>query len=273
MRDPPFILKYCTDFADVVIEEWPALPGGTVAVRASSSRTDGAMARSEAMSARARLRSPNETEAADGPRSGWAPLLGLLLVLALFSLVATERATGMLGWWPGPDTDHVSPTQAESRAMQYAAALPLGLSPVAADDRPQALASMALTADAARALATELDRRATGDGPLPAVLPSPVPAAAPAPTPWPLVWVTLWDTDAEDGDVVRVDSGGYSRTVTLRHAPLTFALPAPADGRLRLTGVYDGGGGITVGASSGPQVLPLPLMSAGQTLTIPVRSR
>ena len=72
---------------------------------------------------------------------------------------------------------------------------------------------------------------------------------------------------------MRLDSGGYSRTVTLSHAPIAFAIPAPPDGVFRLTGVHDGGGGITVGASSGQNSIPLPLMSVGQVLGIPVAGK
>jgi len=88
-----------------------------------------------------------------------------------------------------------------------------------------------------------------------------------------LAWVRLWDTDVEDGDVVRIDSAGYSRTVTLTSRGVTFAIPVPANGQIRIAGVRDGdGGGITVGLASGSAQAILPIMSVGQVLTLNVRT-
>jgi hypothetical protein len=82
-----------------------------------------------------------------------------------------------------------------------------------------------------------------------------------------LAWITLWDTDAEDGDVVRIDSGGYSRTVTLTKEPVTIAVPVPRNSIISVTGIRDGeGGGITVGLASGVSRAIFPIMSVGQTL-------
>jgi hypothetical protein len=87
-----------------------------------------------------------------------------------------------------------------------------------------------------------------------------------------LAWLTLWDTDVEDKDVVRIDSQGYSRTVTLTKEPLTFAIPVPADGVVKVTGIRDGdGGGITVGLASGASKAVFPVMSIGQVLGLRVR--
>ncbi len=87
-----------------------------------------------------------------------------------------------------------------------------------------------------------------------------------------LAWVTLWDTDAEDGDVVRIESNGLSRTITLSKQPLTIAVPVPADSVIKVIGVRDGeGGGITVGFASGAARAVFPIMSVGQTLGLRVR--
>jgi len=228
----------------------------------------------------------------DRPSRQWGPILWFVAAMGVVSLLAAERTTGVFGWWPGAGGgDQISERQARARADSYVAALPLQLTPVAPDDLPRALASMGLTEEAQRALVAELDRRganaslphgtggaspgAAGPG-IPLAQPAGAAVdtkAAPAAAPrqgLPLAWITLWDTEAEDGDVVRVDSGGYSRTVTLSHAPVAFAIPVPLDGMVQLTGVHDGGGGITVGASSGQRVLALPLMSTGQVLRIPI---
>ena len=87
-----------------------------------------------------------------------------------------------------------------------------------------------------------------------------------------LVWITLWDTDVEDGDVVRIDSQGYSRTIRLTKKGDTFAVPVPASGVIQVTGVSDGdGGGITVGLASGGVKAIFPVMSEGQVLGLQVR--
>jgi hypothetical protein len=87
-----------------------------------------------------------------------------------------------------------------------------------------------------------------------------------------LAWISLWDTDAEDGDAVRIDSQGYSRTVLLSKQPVTFAIPVPANGIVNITGVRDGeGGGVTVGLASGASKAVFPIMSVGQVLGLRVK--
>jgi hypothetical protein len=94
-----------------------------------------------------------------------------------------------------------------------------------------------------------------------------VPAIAPASRATRLIWLTLWDTDDEDGDVVRIQSQGYSRVVILTRQPMTFAVPAAASGVVNIAGMRDGeGGGITVGVASGSSRVTLPIMSVGQTI-------
>ena len=86
-----------------------------------------------------------------------------------------------------------------------------------------------------------------------------------------LAWITLWDTDVQDGDVVRIDAQGYSRTVTLTKHGETFAVPVPANGIVTVTGIKDGdGGGITVGLASGRVKAVFPIMSTGQSLGLRV---
>ncbi len=86
------------------------------------------------------------------------------------------------------------------------------------------------------------------------------------------MWITLWDTDVEDGDIVRIESQGYSRTVKLTKKGDTFAVPIPASGVIRITGISDGdGGGITVGLASGGAKAVFPIMSEGQMLGLRVK--
>ena len=88
-----------------------------------------------------------------------------------------------------------------------------------------------------------------------------------------LVWITLWDTNAQDGDVVKVDSLGYSRTVVLRHEPITFAIPAPEDGTINITGVHDADHyGITAGIGSTGMQLPFPIINQGQMFKVKINT-
>ncbi len=96
----------------------------------------------------------------DAPRRRRA-LLCFAAGLVGFSLLAAERVTGMLGVWPGAaGGDRVSAREAQARSERFVAARPLPLAAVAPDDLPQALRSMALPADAQRALVAELEQQA-----------------------------------------------------------------------------------------------------------------
>ncbi|WP_445145382.1 hypothetical protein [Dyella sp. Tek66A03] len=176
--------------------------------------------------------------------------------------------------------DDVSLLNAQARLEAFRALDPLPLSVVTPGDINRALQDMQLSPAALASLKADLS------GPSALATQAPAPSAvsqqqpAPAPVAKPeaqaqrlrLVWIYLWDTDAEDGDVVRIDSHGYSRTVRLTKRGDTFAVPMPADGVIRVTGVKDGdGGGITVGFASGGARAVFPVMSEGQVLGLRVR--
>jgi len=160
------------------------------------------------------------------------------------------------------DQDSIDEAQARDRARTFNAATPLALRVVAPSEREQAISTMGLTTEEQQALSSELG-----------VARSPAPRAAADERPLRLAWITLWDTHAQDGDMVRVDSSGFSTTVTLSNTPITFAVPVPEQGVVNLTGIRDGGGGITIGAMSGAQRVALPVMSVGQVLGVPVVAR
>jgi hypothetical protein len=155
--------------------------------------------------------------------------------------------------------DAVTALEAQERLNTFNALAPLPLLPVQDEDIDNAINTMHLPADARDSLLSDLAKRAVN-------------APAPATRHVHLAWITLWDTDVEDGDVVRVDSMGYSRTVLLTKAPITFAVPVPIDGVVHVTGINDGdGGGITVGLASGASTAVFPIMSVDQSLGLKVR--
>lgn len=86
-----------------------------------------------------------------------------------------------------------------------------------------------------------------------------------------MVWITVWDNMAEDGDIVSLTSDGLTVTVPLYKKPQRIAIPRPAGGVVNLTGVRDGGGGITLGLMSGVDTVLIPPLVVGQKVGIPVR--
>jgi hypothetical protein len=199
----------------------------------------------------------------------------LLAGAAVVGIVAVSLHLGSgSAWWPlQGHGDAVSEADTNLRTAQFATLAPLRLSLVNPAENEAALGGMQLEPHAKMALAAALatSTLATPIAADPATAPSAAPASSPRLEPLRLAWVTLWDTDAEDGDVVRLDSAGYSRTVTLAKKPVTFAVPVPEDGIIKVTGIRDGeGGGITVGLASGASQAVFPIMSERQTLGLKV---
>ena len=86
-----------------------------------------------------------------------------------------------------------------------------------------------------------------------------------------LAWVVLWDFATEDGDAVNLSSAGYEIVITLSNKPTPVAIPVDANHAIQLTGISDGGGGITVGIKSDTNNISLPILPVGEVLRIPVR--
>lgn len=196
------------------------------------------------------------------------------------------------------DADHLSSSQQQARLEAFNAVTALPVAVVEPKEEAGALASMQLSAAAREALVADLHQR-TLDVAIPAASPATVASSATAvavqaplarpehggqPRAIPvtasagrtgrLIWLTLWDTDDEDGDVVRIQSQGYSRVVMLTREPMTFAVPAADAGVIDIVGMRDGeGGGITVGVASGPSRLTLPIMSVGQIIGLRTGAR
>lgn len=145
-------------------------------------------------------------------------------------------------------TDGVLPAEAQNRAARLAALGPLQLERVPPALVDAAVRAISLPPPSQAALLTDLQ----------------------ADRVW-LAWVTVYDSDAEDGDVAELRSGGFSQVVPLTRAPVRVAVPVGPDRTILLVGRTDGGGGgVTVGVvlPSGP--VPLPPLSVGQTLRLPV---
>lgn len=163
------------------------------------------------------------------------------------AMTTAAAAAAVLVGWMGFRCSADRPLSAAeqmARALAFNQAVPLVLAAVPASQRPAALQGMKLPANQQ----AELEQQQAE-----------------------LVHLTLWDDMAEDGDVVTIDCDGFRQSVTLKHAPVTIAIPRPRTGLMSLTGVFDGGGGITVAVSSGAGRVPLPWLSVGQSVGVPVR--
>ena len=173
-----------------------------------------------------------------------------LLAAGLLVLGSGAGAAWMFG---ARAHDRVAGSEVQDRLSAFGRVEPLRLPAVAAEQIEQAIASMQLP-PAQQAQLRELTR--------------PVPKVAAAGVR--LVELTVWDTHSQDGDVVALVSAGYRREIVLTNAPQTVVLPIDGAARMRLIGVHDGGGGITLGVRGADEQVLMPIMSEGQTLTLPL---
>lgn len=150
-----------------------------------------------------------------------------------------------------PATDDLTPAQDQARIDAFQAAIPLPLPLVNLADpaeRQAALRSLRLTPAEVRPLEYNLQTATER-----------------------LVWITVFDDCREDGDIVEIRSLRYRRDIPMVHAPTSIAVPvSAAEQAISLTGVYDGGGGITVAIRLNGQMVPVPRLRPGQTLSIPI---
>lgn len=84
-----------------------------------------------------------------------------------------------------------------------------------------------------------------------------------------LAEVKLYDTQATDGDVIALVSGKVRFTVALTKTKKTVIVPI-TNGSLKIVGVRDGQGGITVGVQTkhGDELIS-PVMRVGETIELP----
>ena len=147
-----------------------------------------------------------------------------------------------------PTPDEVDAAEVARRGAALAAAGPLPLGQIAASDAAAALVEIGLSA----ADTTTLTANVTAGRVR-------------------LVRLSVFDSDVEDGDVAEIRSAGFRQVVPLTRAPIVLAVPVGPDNTIEIAGLVDGGGGgVTVGLVllNGP--LPLPPLSVGQVLRLPI---
>lgn len=198
----------------------------------------------------------------------------ILIVLSLLIVIGLSvgRLSGVLGAFWATDSDQVSAQQSKDRQNAFQALGLIQLPRVQSGELDEAIVSMKLSSEEQAQLSKRLFpwNAMARSAPDAGQTESPQPSIQDGTRRIPLAWVTLWDTDAMDQDVVRLESDGYSYTVTLSKSAVTVAVPVPQTGVINVTGVRDGGGGITVGIMSGSNRVALPLMSEDQVIGIPV---
>lgn len=189
-----------------------------------------------------------ETHGQGAPGSGYG---GKLIAGLGAAVVVLGVAFGMMGGGGATPkaSDSLTPQQIDGRAQQFAAmkaAGPLLLAPVPQEQVEKAIVSLKLPPEQEKAI-----RRDFADGEIR------------------FVTIGLFDDASEDGDVVALSAGGMQVEVPLMHGMNFTVIPAPAKGPLNVTvtGVYDGGGGITVSGVGSQGQIPLPHMAVGQSHT------
>jgi hypothetical protein len=228
------------------------------------------------MNNRQRGRQTSPAAAPGGPRRLALSLVGksALATILLLGVVATTGYA--LSGAIGQHGDEITRSEQQARLEAFNALGSLRLSAVSSGDINRAMQGMQLNPVATSSLKADLaatSPESATSTPVEQAQERPsrqAPQAVAAEPPHlrlRLVWVTLWDTDVEDGDVVRIDSQGYSRTVKLTKKGDTFAIPVAPNSVIQVTGISDGdGGGITVGLASGSTKAVFPVMSEGQVL-------
>ncbi|MEJ0070080.1 MAG: hypothetical protein WDO24_16690 [Pseudomonadota bacterium] len=171
---------------------------------------------------------------------------GALAVLA--ALGGVQATGGSLSRMVAAGSDHIGNDQLIARAAAFATMRPVKLKPVPAPEVGTALDKMALPPQQRQLLASDLQTDRVR-----------------------LAVIELFDSDAEDGDAVTISSLGFSLSATLTKAPLVVSVPIGSSGTISLTGLVDGGGGgVTVGMITPSGPVPLPVLSPGQTISVPV---
>lgn len=173
--------------------------------------------------------------------------------VAAVGSVAALAIAAFLAFGGGPAADNVTNAEMQDRTAAYQALVAspgLALSLVSAEDVDTAIAGMPDTVSEEQREQLRSDIN-TGHVKL--------------------AWLTLWDTHAEDGDILRFEStASFPIEVMALNAKTTIAIPYPADGNVVVTGVRDGGGGITIALESGAARIAWPTMAPGDTLDLPV---
>lgn len=184
-----------------------------------------------------------------------------LTLFVVGALLVAGLGFGMSALWGPPTSDQLSNTQKAELVAEFAKLKSVSVEQVAHQDLSKALETMRLAPDQRQKLEAELSAKD----------PSAPRSATAAPKDSPvLVWVTLWDFADPDGDIIHVSSAGYEIDIPLQKNQTRIAVPVDGSKAVKISGVRDGGGGITLGVQSGASPVALPVLTVGQSITLPV---
>lgn len=199
----------------------------------------------------------------------------LLWVLATAGLIG---AAGTFATWAFVPNALDRPAQSEIEARQaaFSQVRELSLAAVPNERLESALDGMRLQPVDRKTLSTSMQNAKQAMADRPSADSSSIrsrqnaTASSAAEEPLRLAEVSLFDTHAEDGDIIAVESAGYRREVVLTKTPQLITIPVDSTALFRITGVRDGGGGITLGLRGSSQQVMAPIMSEGQTISLPI---
>lgn len=177
------------------------------------------------------------------------------------ALLVAGIGSGMSALWGPSTSDQLSNTKKTELIAEFAKLKAVSVEQVSNQDLSKALESMRLAPDQRQKLEVALS---TSDPRSPRSA-----TAGPADSPV-LVWVTLWDFADPDGDIIHVSSAGYEIDVPLQKIQTRIAVPVDGSKAVKISGVRDGGGGITLGLQSGAGPVSLPVLTVGQLITLPI---
>jgi hypothetical protein len=208
-------------------------------------------------------RQPKPRSATEEPprKKSLIPLAAVVLAIAL------AGGYGLTRHFAATPVDAVTQQEQTQRMQDFRRMAPLKVAPVPADRVRDAVTSMNLSAPDEQALRNDLQAVA---GPGAAAQPAQQ-VKQPKPEVTRLIELVLWDSQAPDGDIVRLSSGGFTREVILAKSPTIVYMPYSGSGGVQVTGVHDGGGGITLGIKGSETSVMMPVLSVGQAITLPVR--
>lgn len=178
-----------------------------------------------------------------------ASLTTIFLSLILVVAAGGYAMTSFLG---PAQSDNITNTQRAELVNQFTRIRSVAIEQVRIDDLDQVLDGMRLDPASRRALKENLEKPATAGESIA------------------MAKIVLWDSMTQDGDIVRVASAGYSIDVPLLKLQTVVMIPVDSSRTIQLTGVTDGGGGITVGIQNGDGNISLPVLGNGQVLNLPV---
>jgi hypothetical protein len=155
----------------------------------------------------------------------------------------------MTSLWNSSSSDDLSEITKTRLVNEFSAAVPIKLTAVTAHETGTALDSMSLEAGQRNLLMQTLSQDSSKNA---------------------LAWIELWDFAAQDGDIVHISSAGFELDYPILNAPARIAIPIDAKAQVAISGMYDGGGGITLGIKSDSNGVSLPVILPGETLILPI---